>query len=93
MYVDRAARGKTGESDDSGADEFYTYDPAGNVVQHLTKRGHSITLSYDALVRMTRRAARLEHGAGVNARRRIPCRRGQNRRCRLLWTKHCAGEY
>jgi YD repeat-containing protein len=45
---------KTGESDGM-VSETYTYDPAGNVLVHRTRRSHEITMRYDALGRMTRR--------------------------------------
>ncbi|HEU4882477.1 MAG TPA: hypothetical protein VFT45_09540, partial [Longimicrobium sp.] len=53
-YAYDAAGRRTSESDGMVA-EYYAYNPAGNLVVHTTRRSHQITMSYDALGRMTRR--------------------------------------
>jgi RHS repeat-associated protein len=54
-YVYDEAGRKTLEGDDVDGDDAYTYDPAGNLVQHVTQRNHAIGMTYDALGRLTRR--------------------------------------
>jgi YD repeat-containing protein len=50
------AAGRVKEYTQTGSStEYYTLDPAGNVVQTVTRRGHAIESSYDALGRLTRR--------------------------------------
>ncbi|HYR06704.1 MAG TPA: RHS repeat-associated core domain-containing protein, partial [Longimicrobium sp.] len=56
QYVyDRAGR-KRQEQEGMGAWEYFTPDPAGNVVTWTTGRGHQITTEYDAVGRQVRRS-------------------------------------
>ncbi|WP_420129146.1 hypothetical protein, partial [Longimicrobium sp.] len=53
-YTYDAAGRKTLEDDGTGL-ETYVYNAAGQVVAHNTRRSHQITMTYDALGRVTRR--------------------------------------
>jgi len=53
------------ERSPDGLEEQMVHDPAGNVVQRVTRRGHTITSEYDALSRLTRRIAPAVPDPGV----------------------------